>query len=246
VEEGAPPTEIVRGLTDGKPTKRSWGLRYNTLLNEAWPVGALTLLLWVIALAQIGSDAFGLGWNGAMLNLGALGASSFRFGYWWTPLTNMFLHTGPLHILMNSSALVSLGPALAFRFGRDLKGAGLFWAFFVLCGLAGSALYLALLWTSDSYAVGASGAICGLWGGVARLTAEGGLAPIVSRQVGKQTQSFIVMNLVLVAIGFGIGVMSGAGGLMIAWEAHVGGFIAGLFLIQVFPTRYPRSVVEAA
>ncbi len=42
------------------------------------------------------------------------------------------------------------------------------------------------------------------------------------------------MNLVLVAIGFGLGQASGQGGLMIAWECHVGGFIAGLLLVDVF------------
>jgi rhomboid protease GluP len=242
MEEGAPEASVVRGLTNGEPPKRSWGARYSALMIEAWPLGALTLILWIISALQLVGDF--TGWNDTMLNLGALGASSFRYGYWWTPLTNIFLHAGLFHILMNSSALLSLGPGLAFRFGRDLKGAGLFWGFFVICGLAGSALFLALHWNDDSYAVGASGAICGLWGAVARLTADGGLAPIFSRQVGKQAQSFVIMNLVLVAIGFGLGMMSGKGGLMIAWEAHVGGFIAGLFLIQAFPARYPWLLAE--
>lgn len=236
MEEGAPEAGVVRGLTDNKPPKRFRAERYYVWLNEAWPLGALALLLWGIFAFQLIGDF--TGWNETMLNLGALGAPSFRHGYWWTPLTNMFLHAGLFHILMNSSALLSLGLRVSLRFGRDLKGGGLFWSFFVLCGLAGSALFLALHWNGESYAVGASGAICGLWGGVARLTSDGGLVPIVSRQMGKQTWSFIVMNLVLVAIGFGLGQVSGQGGVMIAWEAHVGGFIAGLFLIQVFPVRY--------
>jgi membrane associated rhomboid family serine protease len=244
MEEGAPEAGIVRGLTDNKPPKRFRAARYYAALNEAWPLGALTAILWIVFAFQLAGDF--TGWNEIMLNLGALGAPSFRHGYWWTPLTNVFLHAGLFHILMNSSALLSLGLGLAFRLGRDLKGAGLFWSFFVLCGLAGSALFLALHWNGESYAVGASGAICGLWGGVARLTSDGELAPIVSRQVGKQIQSFVIMNLILVAIGFGLGVMSGQGGLMIAWEAHVGGFVAGLFLVQVFPARYPWLVAERA
>lgn len=243
-DEKASEGGVVRGLANGEPPTPSWISRHYTLLKDAWPLGVLVVVLWIISGIQLLGDL--TGWNETMLNLGALGASSFRYGYWWTPLTNIFLHAGLLHILMNSSALVSFAPGLVFRFGRDLKGAGVFWGFFVLCGLAGSALFLALHWNDGSYAVGASGAICGLWGAVARLTADGGLAPVLSRQVGKQTQSFVIMNLVLVAIGFGVGKASGTGGLMIAWEAHVGGFVAGLFLVQVFPARYPWLLAHRA
>ena len=173
-----------------------------------------------------------------MLALGCLYPPYFKQGFWWTPLTHIFLHGGLLHIVMNTSALLSLGPAIALRLGRDWRGGLLFWAFFLICGLAGGLLFLAMHWNSEISAVGASGAICGLWGAVARLRSDGGLDPIFSRQVGKQTWSFVVMNLVLIAIGFAIGTASGEGGLMIAWECHVGGFIAGLLLVQVFPVRY--------
>jgi membrane associated rhomboid family serine protease len=59
-----------------------------------------------------------------------LGRSTRRFrqGFWWTPLTHIFLHAGLLHIVMNTRP--GLGPAIAVRLGRDLKGALLFWAFF--------------------------------------------------------------------------------------------------------------------
>jgi len=213
-----------------------WRRTLRLLTGPAWALGALTLVLWIVSGVQfLGKTQ---GWEDVMFALGSLYPPYFRQGFWWTLLTHIFLHGGLLHIFMNTTALVSLGPAIGARLGSDLKGGVLFWTFFLICGLAGGLLFLAMHWNGDISAVGASGAICGLWGAVARLTANGELAPVFSRQVGKQTWSFVVMNLVLIAIGFGLGRASGQGGLMIAWECHVGGFIAGLFLIQAFPVRY--------
>lgn len=213
-----------------------WRRTLRLLTGPAWPLGVLTLVLWIVFGVQFLAKTRGL--EDAMFALGALYPPYFQRGFVWTPLTHIFLHGGLLHIFMNTTALVSLGPAIAVRLGSDLKGALLFWAFFLICGVAGGLLFLGLHWTGDISAVGASGAICGLWGAVARLTANGELAPVFSREVGKQAWSFTVMNVVLIAIGFGIGQASGQGGLMIAWECHVGGFIAGLFLVQAFPVRY--------
>lgn len=213
-----------------------WRRTLRLLAGPAWALGLLTLVLWVVSGVQFLGKM--QGWEEAMFALGSLYPPYFRHGFWWTPLSHIFLHSGLLHIFMNTTALVSFGPAMAVRLGRDLRGALLFWAFFLICGLAGGLLFLAMHWNGEVAAVGASGAICGLWGAVARLTPEGRLTPIFSREVGKQTWSFVVMNLVLVAIGFGLGQASGQGGLMIAWECHVGGFIAGLLLVDVFPARY--------
>jgi len=234
MDETGPSAEVVQPTKP--PPEPRWRQTLRLLSGEAWAMGALTLVLWIVSGVQLLGKM--QGWGETMLALGCLYPPYFKQGFWWTPLTHIFLHAGLLHIVMNTSALVSLGPAIAVRLGRDWRGGLLFWAFFLICGVTGGLLYLAMHWNGDIPAVGASGAICGLWGAVARLTSDGGLTPIFSRQVGKQTWSFVVMNLVLVAIGFAIGKASGEGGLMIAWECHVGGFIAGLLLVEVFPARY--------
>jgi rhomboid protease GluP len=236
MDETSPPAEATRPIAPEPEPEPRWRQTQRLMTGEAWALGALTAVLWIVSGVQLLGKT--QGWDETMLALGSLYPPYFRQGFWWTPLTHIFLHGGLLHIVMNTSALVSLGPAIAVRLGRDLKGALLFWTFFLICGLAGGLLFLVLHWNGEISAVGASGAICGLWGAVARLTPDGGLTPILSSQVGKQTWSFIVMNLVLVAIGFGLGMASGEGGLMIAWECHVGGFIAGLFLVEMFPARY--------
>jgi hypothetical protein len=117
------------------------------MAGEAWALGALTLVLWIVSGFQLLGKM--QGWDETMLALGALYPPYFRQGFWWTPLTHIFLHAGLLHIVMNTSALVSLGPAIAVRLGRDLKGALLFWAFFLICGLAGGLLFLVLHWNGE-------------------------------------------------------------------------------------------------
>lgn len=204
---------------------------------EAWPVMVITAVIWLVFAGQIIGDA--RGYDDAIYIYGALSAPGFSHGLWWTALTHMFLHAGWLHIAMNSAALIALGPAVAQRLGRDALGGLLFFGFYLVCGLAGGAAFL-LLSPGQGAAVGASGAIFGLWGAVARLSGPGEikLAPIFSGTVGRQVVSAVISNLVVVGLGAAYGLASGIGIIGIAWQAHLGGFVAGLLLIQVMPARF--------
>lgn len=226
---------VLAAVTDGR-RRPIWRSGLSILWKQAWPVAVLLVLLWIVFAGQTLANLTGKGEQ--VLLLGAVYPPAFRAGVWWTVLTHMFLHGGILHIAMNSSALGAFGPAVSQRLGRDAAGALLFLAFFVLCGLAGGALYLALHWRGHLPMLGASGAICGLWGAMARITETTALAPVWSPTVGRQARSFLIMNLILVGIGGALGLMSGAGGVLVAWEAHVGGFVAGLFLVRLFPARF--------
>ena len=229
---GAPP--VRQGLLGGG-VKLLWA--------EAWPVVVLTAVLWLVCVVQFVGDR--LGYADAILNYGALWKPGVFHGLWWTPLTHMFMHLtwtvpyGWAHIVMNTGALIALGPAIAQRLGRDLLGGLLFLTFFVVCGLAGAGAFL-LLAPEQVPAIGASGAIFGLWGAVARLSGPGKaqLAPLFSPGVGRQVISAIVSNLLVVGLGAGYGLASGQGIIGVAWQAHLGGFIAGILLIQVMPVRF--------
>jgi len=220
-----------------------WGRGPAMLWSEAWPVVVLTAVIWLVCAGQLVGDR--LGYADAILNYGALWKPGVFRGLWWTPLTHMFMHLswtvpyGWVHIVMNTGALIALGPAIAQRLGRDLLGGLLFLIFFVVCGLAGAGAFL-LLAPDQVPAVGASGAIFGLWGAVARLSGPGEtrLAPLFSPSTGRQVVSAIVSNLLVVGLGAGYGLASGQGGVGVAWQAHLGGFIAGLLLIQVMPVRF--------
>jgi len=226
-------------LTEETPAPRREGL-FGTgpavLWFEAWPVLVTLGLIWAVFAVQLASTP--LGFETELLSLGAFHPGNFREGLWWTPVSYIFMHAGWFHIAMNSAALVALGPGLAQRFGRDAVGGLLFAALFLVCGVAGA--MLSMLLSPESWLVGASGAICGLWGAGARLAGPGRaeLAPIFSPQVGRSVGSFVVMNLIVVVAAGAYGLASQQGMILVSWQAHLGGFVLGFFLIQVMPVRF--------
>ena len=161
-------------------------------------------------------------------------------------LTYMFLHNDYTHLVINSLWLLAFGPIVARRFG-----AVLFLIFFAVCGLAGAAVHLAFNWGSLEPVIGASAAISGLMAVGIRLLpterpampgqgppAESPMLPLWSRQIILFTVIWAVLNVVAGFTGFG---MAGEAGL-IAWQAHLGGYLAGLLLSGPFDALRPRSL----
>ena len=87
--------------------------------------------------------------------------------------------------------------------------------------------------------VGASGAIAGLYAGASRLIRPGGpgLAPLNNPTVVGMGAAWITINLVIGL--FGIDPGFGAAGAKVAWEAHIGGYLAGILLIDLFDRAAP-------
>ena len=221
-----------------EPTSRR--LTPGELWKLAWPNAVVTVAILLVAVWQTGRLLSGDGNIG--IDWGGLSAAALAQGRWWTPITSMFMHAGIAHLIFNMIALAQMGPIVALRFGRDGRALVTYLAFYLLCGLIGDAVYLAIHPTSAVPMIGASGAIFGLWGAMARLGPNGSLVPIFSRQVGKETRSAIVSNLVIMAIVLLPALLSGQmsmGG--IAWEAHLGGYLAGLLLIGL-PAFGPRPI----
>lgn len=123
----------------------------------------------------------------------------------WRMLTTALVHSlpSPLHLLLNMYTLYLFGQLLEPLLGRARMA-----ALFVLSVLGGS-LGVLLLSPPTVLVIGASGGIFGLFGAVFVFMRhfQQNLTPLVV---------LIVLNLV---IGF---VISG-----IAWQAHVGGLVAG-------------------
>lgn len=171
-----------------------------------------------------------------------LSAQALAEGRWYTPLTSILVHGGLAHVWMNVGGVMALTPPVLTRFGGHRRGWGRWLLLFVVSGLAGAGLYLALHPFGVVPMVGASGAICGLWGAAARFDPEGGVAALTSRRVREQAVAFLKMNVILFLILLVIVRLSGGiGGL--AWEAHVGGFLVGLLL---GPRLAPQRAPEAA
>ncbi len=152
----------------------------------------------------------------------------------------MALHNDITHLIINSLWLLAFGPIVARRFGGFL-----FLLFFVTCGVAGALTHLVFNWGSLVPVIGASGAISGLMAAGLRLlpaqapwarAGEEDMAPIFSRQILVFTAIWMAINLAAGLTGLGMGGEAG----LIAWQAHLGGYLAGLFLAGPFDRLRPR------
>jgi len=189
---------------------------------------------WLLALALIPARFEGL----AVLLPGGSTAA------WTSLVTHMGVHADLTHLVMNTTALLAFGGAVAKRVGT-LR----FLVFTLLCGLAGAALFLALNWGGRVPMIGASGAVSGLVAGAFRFflpTLEGGglegfhrdprSTPLLSLAETLRNRRSQIAICVWLVINFmmGLGGPAITGGPGIAWEAHLGGFIAGLVLMSPF------------
>jgi membrane associated rhomboid family serine protease len=154
----------------------------------------------------------------------------------------MGLHNDWTHLVINCLFLLAFAPIVARRFGPIL-----FLVFFIVCGIAGALTYLAFNWGSPAPVVGASGAISGLMAAALRMLpgqspwampGAAPLAPIFSRQMLVFTGTLVAINVLTGITGLPLG----GENAQIAWQAHLGGYVAGLLLCGPFDALRPRSV----
>ena len=133
-----------------------------------------------------------------------------------------FLHAGFAHLFLNMLTLLSLGPAVVERMGPTG-----FVATYVVSLLGGAAGY-ALLATSPMPMVGASGALFGLAGAILAMEFRDRSLDAEDRTpVITAAAALVALNLVL------WWAMSG----LLAWQAHLGGFVAGAAYARVTDRR---------
>jgi membrane associated rhomboid family serine protease len=145
-------------------------------------------------------------------------------------VTHAFLHAGPGHLIGNLGALLAVGPPILGRFG-----AGGFLAIYAAAVLGGGIAF-GLLSGSAAPMVGASGAIFGLVGawawmqGDARARAGAGPVPVAVRVLGIAA-GLALLNLVMWLLADGV----------LAWETHLGGFLAGVGMAALLaPAPQPQ------
>ena len=139
------------------------------------------------------------------------------FGQWWRLFTSMFIHLSITHIAFNMFALFIFGRVLEPLFGRAW-----FIVLYLASGLVGGAVYVLIVSVGGPPAAGASGAIFGLFGAMFALAFRRRATP-EGRALFGQVIGLLVINLL---IGF---IVPG-----IAWQAHLGGLLAGFAIAAVF------------
>jgi membrane associated rhomboid family serine protease len=167
----------------------------------------------------------------------------------WTFVTYAFLHGDAIHLAVNLIWFLAFGSAVAWRFGT-LR----FLAFSAVAAAAGAALHLYFFLGDIAPLVGASAAISGAMAAAVRFAFEAGGPLGPWRNSGPEAFSVPASPLlrslrnpqVLVFLGvwFGLNLLFGLTNAMsegsVAWQAHIGGFLAGLLLFPVFdPVRRP-------
>ncbi|MFD5718323.1 MULTISPECIES: rhomboid family intramembrane serine protease [Streptomyces] len=145
-------------------------------------------------------------------------------GQWYRMLTSMFLHepSNFMHIVFNMLSLWWLGGPLEAALGRAR-----YLALYFISGLAGSALCY-LLAAPNQPSLGASGAIFGLFGATA----------VLMRRLNYDMRPVIALLVINLIFTFG---WSG-----IAWQAHIGGLVAGVVVgyAMVHAPRERRNLVQ--
>jgi membrane associated rhomboid family serine protease len=137
-------------------------------------------------------------------------------------LSYALLHGGLVHLIGNMVVVLALGRVAVERLGQ-----GGFVILYVMTSIGGAAGFAALS-TSLSPMVGASGAVFGLigawqyWEFSARRAVGAPLG-----QIGKTILGLVLVNLVMWWFLDGF----------LAWEAHLGGFIAGWLWAALFTPR---------
>jgi membrane associated rhomboid family serine protease len=176
----------------------------------------------------------------------------------WTFFTYAFLHADLLHIGLNLAWLLPFGTALARRFG-----AWRYTVFMLVMAAAGALAHLATHPGENMPMIGASAAISGAMAAAMRFVFQQGGPLELWRDGAGNGEAYRVPAASLVAtlrdirfllflgVWLGLNALIGLGtvsfaepGQQIAWQAHIGGFAAGLFLFTAFDPVAPRAELD--
>jgi rhomboid family protein len=150
--------------------------------------------------------------------------------------TSMFLHGGWLHLIGNMWFLWIFGGNV-----EDELGHFSYLVFYLVCGVGAGLTYVLMSLHSGVPSLGASGAISGVLGAYIVLYPRGRiltLIPLIIFWFTMDLPAFLILGYWF-AIQFLSGISSVgsrvSGG--VAWWAHIGGFLLGLWLVHLWPQR---------
>jgi membrane associated rhomboid family serine protease len=176
----------------------------------------------------------------------------------WTFFSYAFLHADLLHIVINVAWLLPFGTALARRFGTWRYA-----AFMLVVAAAGAVAHLITHRVAMVPMIGASAAISGAMAAALRFVfqrgaplglwrAEGDAAayrmPALSLVATLRNPRFLIFIGIWIGLnalfGFGSIPIGTGDGQEVAWQAHIGGFLAGLLLFNAFDPVAPQTGLD--
>ncbi|MGI9374435.1 MAG: rhomboid family intramembrane serine protease [Hyphomicrobiales bacterium] len=164
----------------------------------------------------------------------------------WSFVTHQFLHGDWMHLTLNLAFMVAFGSVLARRFGVTR-----FLLFSGLSGVCGALAFLASNWGAFVPMIGASGAISGQMAGAVRLLFArpepffvamqkdpSEVNPLSIDEIWHSKRALLTIGVwIFMIVATGIGDFFAPQGASVAWEAHLGGFLFGLFAFDHFDPK---------
>ncbi|TCJ32178.1 rhomboid family intramembrane serine protease [Parafrankia sp. BMG5.11] len=177
--------------------------------------------IWLLNLPQVHPDIWYLSWN------------QIASGQVVPVFAHMLAHLNLVHLGLNMIGLMVIGGPLIACFGSPPVSSARFLYLFTGAGVAGGLLFVTV--NQDATPViGASGAIFGILGALARVhPATGMLVPVGSKRTWLMTKFFISNHAILFVLAAVVAVLSGQA-QSLAWEAHFGGLLFGFFAAPLF------------
>jgi membrane associated rhomboid family serine protease len=158
-------------------------------------------------------------------------SSPDRYTSWTDALAALFghtfLHLAWWHAGLNAFFFFLLGRLPALRLGA--------WRFLIVLfagAVLGGVAFIVRHWNTDVGAIGASGAVCGVFSAYFLSLRPTWRQAIADPRIRAPFGSIFFLNVVL------MGVVSELGWFPIAWEAHLGGFVGGAVAYVALAPRY--------
>lgn len=157
----------------------------------------------------------------------------FAFANWYEGLLpivgHAFLHLAWWHAGLNAFFLFVSGRLPAIRLGA----LGYLAVFFASVS-GGALVFLALNWTDQSIAIGASGGVCGMFSAHFLALGRTWRESLANPRIRNPLAMLVFINVGL------MGLAAETGMFPIAWEGHLGGFIGGA-LAYIALAPHPRG-----
>ncbi|SFV52037.1 FIG056164: rhomboid family serine protease [hydrothermal vent metagenome] len=189
---------------------------------------AINLVFYIISILHTGEivdiPARGL------VDLGAIfGPQVVLGGDWWRLVTAMFLHGGMTHILMNMFSLYIIGRPIEINFSPMH-----YITIYLITGILGG--LTSIYFHPVTVAIGASGAIFGIFGALA------GELLVFRENLGRNGQAILKDFGIII----GINILIGLSIPNIDMSAHAGGLLSGLvggFVVAKYPRKFWMFIV---